>query len=549
MALTMPTGTDLEQYIRRAAIARGVSPDVAVAMAKAQGLKSESDVERLFPSTPDRPRENYGRGVQVEPAGGYSTAGAGTGIFGQLINGMKGEQPTTSNGNPFVQEQGMLDYGGVPFGTRMHSVGEIFSALGQGRRADPNILGQVGYERQQYKDRMSQAKEWERQQRMAESIASNLEATNPMLADAIRQDPTLVKDYMKGEMEFGYDKKLADLRFGYETKAAEKAHGYNLDEIDARGEQERQTVQLQSDNDPRNVAIREWTKKWNAFAQSDENATVSTLDLYKRATKDPNLTETEAARLAGNNSTENDFWEEYGRIIDDRGNKMNASANLGANLSKDFYITNPEEVARGLPPKAAPIEGTETAQKVEATEEAKVTKRQNEISAADVIVSSIGRIRESLDRQEKGESLTGAGSLQGIAGALPLATEAGNVYDELNTIRANLGFEQLQKMRDSSPTGGALGPVSDYENRLLQGTVETLNQNRDPDVLKARLERLEVRYRAVMTPSDTDPSKSVAERDAQLLRQDPSPEARSEFDEIYGEGAAAIALGAGGGEQ
>lgn len=47
-------------------------------------------------------------------------------------------------------------------------------------------------------------------------------------------------------------------------------------------------------------------------------------------------------------------------------------------------------------------------------------------------------------------------------------TDAGELRNFLDTVKANVGFDKLQSMRENSPTGGALGQVSDMENRLLQ---------------------------------------------------------------------------------
>jgi hypothetical protein len=56
----------------------------------------------------------------------------------------------------------------------------------------------------------------------------------------------------------------------------------------------------------------------------------------------------------------------------------------------------------------------------------------------------------------------------------------------LNTIRANVAFNELQQMRRNSPTGGALGNVSDADMRLLQSTLATLDQQASPeDLLRA----------------------------------------------------------------
>jgi len=69
---------------------------------------------------------------------------------------------------------------------------------------------------------------------------------------------------------------------------------------------------------------------------------------------------------------------------------------------------------------------------------------------------------------------------------LPLSDQK-TITENLATIRANVGFDKLQSMRDASPTGGALGQVSELENRLLQATSGSLDQNQKTDILIARL--------------------------------------------------------------
>jgi len=59
------------------------------------------------------------------------------------------------------------------------------------------------------------------------------------------------------------------------------------------------------------------------------------------------------------------------------------------------------------------------------------------------------------------------------------ASEANRVRNLLSTIKANVGFAALQEMRDNSPTGGALGQVSEMENKLLQLVWGSLEQTGD----------------------------------------------------------------------
>ena len=67
-------------------------------------------------------------------------------------------------------------------------------------------------------------------------------------------------------------------------------------------------------------------------------------------------------------------------------------------------------------------------------------------------------------------------------------TPAHDLQNTLYTIKANIGFDKLQQLRDSSPTGGALGQVSEFENRLLQSVWGALEQSQTPEQFKFNLD-------------------------------------------------------------
>ena len=71
--------------------------------------------------------------------------------------------------------------------------------------------------------------------------------------------------------------------------------------------------------------------------------------------------------------------------------------------------------------------------------------------------------------------------------ALLPGTEAVNLRAAIDQIVANIGFDRLQKMRDESPTGGALGQVAVLELKMLQSTLGSLDTAQDPNTLKAQL--------------------------------------------------------------
>jgi len=60
-----------------------------------------------------------------------------------------------------------------------------------------------------------------------------------------------------------------------------------------------------------------------------------------------------------------------------------------------------------------------------------------------------------------------------LVGAIP-GTPAADFAKDVGTLLANAGFDRLQEMRDNSPTGGALGQVSEMELQLLQSAAQNL---------------------------------------------------------------------------
>ena len=69
-------------------------------------------------------------------------------------------------------------------------------------------------------------------------------------------------------------------------------------------------------------------------------------------------------------------------------------------------------------------------------------------------------------------------------------TEARDLRETLNTIKANAGFDRLQAMRDASPTGGALGAISERELAYLQATIGSLEQSQGKEQIERNLRRI-----------------------------------------------------------
>lgn len=81
-------------------------------------------------------------------------------------------------------------------------------------------------------------------------------------------------------------------------------------------------------------------------------------------------------------------------------------------------------------------------------------------------------------------------------------TDAYAMRRAIDTIIANVGFDRLQRMRDESKTGGALGQIAVRELELLQQTIASLDPNLDAKTLKTNLKRVKDQYAKAMEKYD-----------------------------------------------
>lgn len=105
--------------------------------------------------------------------------------------------------------------------------------------------------------------------------------------------------------------------------------------------------------------------------------------------------------------------------------------------------------------------------------------------AAENVLSAVSEARNLV-----GINTAGVGS---SLAAIP-GTDARDLQSKLETIKANLGFDRLQQMREQSPTGGALGAVAVQELTALQSTVASLDQGQSRAELKKSLEKIDRHY-------------------------------------------------------
>lgn len=130
-----------------------------------------------------------------------------------------------------------------------------------------------------------------------------------------------------------------------------------------------------------------------------------------------------------------------------------------------------------------------------AEEEAKKPSQTQATAALEGGVAKTESLNSIIDavKAKAGKSNFVTGGIGSLMKEVP-GTLAHDISNDLDTIKANIGFDRLQQMRDSSKTGGALGNVSDNENKMLQKTLSSLEQSQSHEQFLRNLDRVKEQY-------------------------------------------------------
>lgn len=116
---------------------------------------------------------------------------------------------------------------------------------------------------------------------------------------------------------------------------------------------------------------------------------------------------------------------------------------------------------------------------------AEAGRREGETKTANIVLDTIDRAAAIVDRAPTWTTGMGGAALSDVPG-----TGARDLKALLDTVKANIGFQALNEMRAQSPTGGALGQVTERELAFLQATVANLEQSQSTEQFKQNLARV-----------------------------------------------------------
>jgi len=125
------------------------------------------------------------------------------------------------------------------------------------------------------------------------------------------------------------------------------------------------------------------------------------------------------------------------------------------------------------------------------------------VQQADIALGKIKQAQEILNSASIFNPATGFGAQ---TAATIGGTNAANFKAVTDTIEANIAFDALAAMREASPTGGALGAISERELTLLGATLASLSQAQSPEQAAKHLAELETIYTQIMEKAAAYPN-------------------------------------------
>jgi hypothetical protein len=178
-----------------------------------------------------------------------------------------------------------------------------------------------------------------------------------------------------------------------------------------------------------------------------------------------------------------------GKISQIGGGGTNVTVNNGGGpelgkLSTDYgYVLDPEtgmpriDPATGLP-VAAPVPGSPAANEAAAAAKKAELAGGNAMTATDVVTSAAARAREAAKARS-------VGGIFGQVAAINPSSPNAELYRQVEVLKSNAKIENLTSMRAASPTGGALGSVTEKESEMLaakSGALDPASPNFERDL-------------------------------------------------------------------
>lgn len=134
----------------------------------------------------------------------------------------------------------------------------------------------------------------------------------------------------------------------------------------------------------------------------------------------------------------------------------------------------------------------------------KAKKAQEQVLAkSQIVLDKLTRAEQLLEDAGMFSPVVGfgAGAMANIGGS-----SAADMKATVDTIEANMAFDALAEMRAASPTGGALGSITERELALLGSTLASLRTDQSPEQFAQNLTQLRQIYEGIIEKAKAYPN-------------------------------------------
>lgn len=257
---------------------------------------------------------------------------------------------------------------------------------------------------------------------------------------------------------------------------------------------------LAGDSDAWKASIEQATRNRNTVTVGNTVYDANTGQPVIQGQGDP-TSDIQNYEYARNNGFQGSFADYQQQVK--RAGATTVDARQMGNIPPGYQVQYNEQ---GQPISMSPLPGSPDFIKAQKEREAFEKGKVSQERTSQVVTQDIDRAMDLIDKSPFTTTGVAGTALSKLGG-----TASNDVNQLITTIKANAGFDRLQAMRDASPTGGALGAVSERELTYLQSTIGSLDQSQTKEQLIRNLRRVRQAYSDIIDGPDTKASKPVSE--------------------------------------
>lgn len=226
----------------------------------------------------------------------------------------------------------------------------------------------------------------------------------------------------------------------------------------------------------------------SAAELADLSIAASPYETYVNKAMDYYKTAADFEQNDAKSASDHDFTLGEGQAryaYDPKTGKYSQVGSLPKASSPEAFNLSPGQTRYAYDPKTGTVTAIATGADPKADEKERI-QTQQAISSANTVFSNVDKALGKI-----GPLSTG---IAGFATRNIPGTPAYNLDRIVDTVKANIGFAELSAMRAASPTGGALGQVSEMELKYLQSTIASLDTAQNPQQLRDNLQAVKTHY-------------------------------------------------------